>query len=171
MTVTDPDRRRDSSERWLAARLNARHLRGLRLASLQAMVLASLPLWPAAHGLKVPALVTWFGLLFASTSLALAAGYAWLEHRWSRRAEEAPSPHPFVHEARYELRARLWCGLSAASLLPWASCAFGRALPGWLLGPLTASAVLLAAALVATEAIRATLRPSLKAERWVDHMP
>ena len=33
------------------------------------------------------------------------------------------------------------------------------------------SAVLLAAALAATEAIRATLRPELKAEQWLDHMP
>jgi hypothetical protein len=175
MSLIDPDDRRGSSERWLAARLHARHFHGLRLASLQTMALCSLPLWPAAYGLRVPALVTWFGLLLAATFLVLAAGYAWLELRWSRRARQAaPSSRIFVHvahEPRYELRARLWCGLSAASLFPWASCALGRPLPGWLLGPLTGSAAFLVAAIAATEAIRATLRPSPKAEQWLDHMP
>jgi len=76
-----------STQRWLAAQLNARDFRTLRLSSLQVLALASLPLWAQAHGLRVWGWVAWLAFLVAGTSLALAMAYAALEYRWGRRAK------------------------------------------------------------------------------------
>jgi hypothetical protein len=151
-----------STERRLAAQLNARHFRSLRLASLQALALASLPLWAQALGLVVWGWVAWLAFLVAGTCLALAISYAVLEQRWSRRAQlKAHSSRALVHIAptRWDqARAGLWCGLAAASVPPWAASGLGRALPTWLVGPLTVPAAVLMASLLVIEMTRRASR-------------
>jgi hypothetical protein len=152
-----------STERWLGARLNARHFRSLRLSSLQVLVVASLPLWAQAHGLRVPGWLAWLSSLVVGLCLALAVAYAMLEHRWSRRARlRAHSPRVDIQIRRTlgnRLRVGLWCLVAALSLMTWArSGVVGRPLPASLLGPLTLFAAASAATLLVTEMIRCALR-------------
>ena len=116
------------------------------------------------HSHLLPGLLAWWAFLAQGGCLALAAGYAALEYRWTRRATqlEAGSAGAVIHTVWTvwdELRSAVWYGLALVSLVPWAYVGFERPLPASLLSGLTATAWTVLLLLAVAETL-ARLRPA-----------
>ena len=103
-------------------------------------------------------LLEWFAVLGEGVCLAMAAGYAALEYRWTQRAAEMESVTPgiVIHEnwnTWDDIRSALWWGLTLVSLVPWVYVATGRPLPPPLLSALTAAASTVFLLLVLAETV------------------
>ena len=145
-------------ERELQAQLNVQYLRGLKLASLRWVAVASLPIWLDAHWQILPSMVLWLVVVAEGFCLAMAAGYGTLEHRWSRRAAEVEPDGAtvFIHTvwtAWDEVRTALWYGLALVSLAPWTCAVFDRSLAGSSLSSLSATAWTMLLLLAAAETL------------------
>ena len=131
-------------EQELVAGLQLQYLRGVRLAWLRWLAAASIPVWLEVHWQFLPGLIAWLAFLVQGGCLAMAACYAALEYRWSRRAAlfEPGSSGVVVHTVWREwdeVRSALWYGVALVSLVPWIYVGLVRPLPSSLLAALTAT--------------------------------
>jgi hypothetical protein len=132
----DPDR--EAEARATLAQISFLYFRRRRLASLQRLALASLPVWVHAFWPAMPSMLTWFTLLLEAYFFVEVATYAALEHLWAHRRRAFPGKRPVaIHLVWMPWEAvisSLWYLVGLVSLVPWVSVAGGRALSLWL-GP------------------------------------
>jgi hypothetical protein len=154
-----------AGERELLAGLSLLYFRDLKLASLRWSAAASFPLWLEAESGRLPGSLVWLALLAQAFCLVLAAGYAAVERRWTRRADRLePNPAAAAIHAAWtdwdELRAALWYGMAIVSLILWTYVGLGRRMPATLLSALTAAGATLFLLVVVAETAR--LRAALR---------
>jgi hypothetical protein len=145
-----------AGERELLAGLSLLHFRDLKLASLRWSAAASFPVWLEAESGRLPGSLVWLALLAQVFFVALAAGYAGVELRWTRRANQLePNPTAGAIHAVWsdwdELRTALWYGMAIVSLILWTYIGLGRSMPATLLAALTAAGATLFLLVVVAE--------------------
>lgn len=145
----------------LRAHICVAYLCALRLDALRWLAVGSLPLWYQAATRKLPDGLAWvFGLGVAMLAL-LAAVYAGLECRWSRRARGVKATR-FMESTGLDLavgvslhddlRAGLLCAWGVLAIAP-AAAALGVAVRPELIAALSPVALSVVAARIALEAL------------------
>lgn len=152
-----PRRRYREADLKGRAELNLQYFRGLKLAWLLWLSVASLPLWIQCLSGPWPLPLRWLTVLGEWLCFGMAFGYAALEYRFSRRAAEMESGAGMEIHAIWsvwdDVRTALWYGLALVCVFPWLHVAFDREFSPTLFSPLLASAVTILVLLVLAETI------------------